>query len=160
MSERVEVSAAPHFRTRWKEFDCDCFSYFCCLTSLPRRTVDYASNFGGELLAPVGLAEKLDPGVEASIMDDSVLGIPGSKQDLQCRNDLDGPLGELPTTYRSRHNDIGEQKIDLDALFQDGESLSAALCHKNGVTEIFLHRSHRGSGVQASAHLEALSGNS
>jgi hypothetical protein len=83
-------------------------SYFCCLMRLPRRAVEYTSHFGGQLLTPVGLAEELDPDVEAAIMDDSVLGIPGSKQDLQRRNDLDGPLGELPATYRSWHHDIGE----------------------------------------------------
>jgi len=77
-------------------------------------------------------------------MDDGVLSIPGSKQDLQCRNDLDGPLGELPAAYRPGHHNIGEQKIGLHALFQDCKSLSAALCHKNGVAEIFQHRCYRG----------------
>ena len=78
-------------------------------------------------------------------MDDGVLGIAGSKQNLQRREDLDGPLGELPATYRSRHHDVGEQQIDLGAPLQDHQSLGAVLRQKHGVAEIFQHRCHRSS---------------
>jgi hypothetical protein len=65
-------------------------SNFCCLTRCSRCTVEHAPDFGSELLGPIRLADKLDASVEAAIMDDGILGIAGSKQSFQSRDDFGG----------------------------------------------------------------------
>jgi len=105
-----------------------------------RGAVEDAPDLGRQLLAAVGLAQELDAGVEPAVMDDRILGIARGEQHPEPRPQPGRALGEDAAADLAGHHHVGQQQIDLGAVFEDRQRLRPTRRLDDGKTEFLQHR--------------------
>ena len=85
------------------------------------RLIEAATQHAREFRPPIGFAQKLHVEPRVALQRDHAMRVSGGEQDLEGGPQFGNLVGQLPAIHVSGHDDVGEQKIELGARFDDRE---------------------------------------
>ena len=78
-------------------------------------------NFAGKRITGIGLRKQLHAKVQASAMNDGVLGITGGVQHGDSRKPLSRPTSQFRTFQIAGHHDVSEEKVYRVTILDNAE---------------------------------------
>src|SRR5271169_2369280 len=115
----LDVRPAPALiSSRWALRFSRAYSQVRLRLRISSRSIQSLPNLVCEFLEGKRLADHMNAGVEAPVMDNRVSGVAGHEQNFQIRSQPQGLIGELATVDAARHHYVSQQKIHPLVAFE------------------------------------------
>ena len=90
----------------------------------------------GQILAAEGLGQKVDAGVQHTVVHHGILGVPGEEHGFGLGTGRLNPVGQLPAAHVG-HYHVGEQQVDVPGVrLADLNRFRAAGRRQNGIAKL------------------------